>query len=349
MATPNYNLPTISGNMTADVVRDMNALAEATDSAIKEAIDNVDLSGINTKLDTHIVDYVKHPGVGINGLDGSANKLTLTLAVASTAYKDNMGVLITPQTNTTSAATLNVNGLGDKSILKANGGAVTNLKTGVIYTLRYSSNKGAFILQGEGGSGNAQPSDVLTGKTFTNDNGEFVGTAKKSGLRIKNYQQGICVIEASNLVTPIPIAPVISGNTIVKVSYSPNSPTAISGHVMGWLVGSNAVHFGRGGSYNSSDSVIIHWEVIEFDSDVKVIQGFTTISSGSNYTVSTSTFNYQNSQLFFSYNGNSAQGLKSLIGGFRDGGGTGIHFFSRNDLTSTGNIMQIQYYVVDYT
>lgn len=60
MATPNYNLPTISGNMTADVVRDMNALAEATDSAIKEAIDNVDLSGINTKLDAHIKDDLGH-------------------------------------------------------------------------------------------------------------------------------------------------------------------------------------------------------------------------------------------------------------------------------------------------
>ncbi|MDC6266654.1 hypothetical protein [Lysinibacillus fusiformis] len=35
MATTNYNLPTITGNMTADVPRDMNALAEATDDAIK--------------------------------------------------------------------------------------------------------------------------------------------------------------------------------------------------------------------------------------------------------------------------------------------------------------------------
>ncbi|QTB12563.1 phage tail protein [Lysinibacillus sphaericus] len=107
------------------------------------------LENAQQQLKNHEADYVKHPGVGINGLDGSANKLTLTLAVAPTAYKDNMGVLITPQTNTTAAATLNVNDLGYKSILKANGNAVTNLNAGVIYTLRYSSNKGAFILQGE--------------------------------------------------------------------------------------------------------------------------------------------------------------------------------------------------------
>lgn len=50
MATPNYNLPTITGNMAADVVRDMNALAEATDSAIKEAVDGVDLSTVTQQI-----------------------------------------------------------------------------------------------------------------------------------------------------------------------------------------------------------------------------------------------------------------------------------------------------------
>lgn len=44
MATTNYNLPTITGNMTADVVRDMNALAEATDDAIKSVSDQADSS-----------------------------------------------------------------------------------------------------------------------------------------------------------------------------------------------------------------------------------------------------------------------------------------------------------------
>lgn len=69
MATPNYNLPTISGNMAADVVRDMNALAMATDSAIKEAVDHVDLSGINTKVDNHI----KEDGGHIRHLNNTVN------------------------------------------------------------------------------------------------------------------------------------------------------------------------------------------------------------------------------------------------------------------------------------
>lgn len=39
MVTANHNLPTITGNMTADVVRDMNALADATDDAISRVIE----------------------------------------------------------------------------------------------------------------------------------------------------------------------------------------------------------------------------------------------------------------------------------------------------------------------
>lgn len=67
MATTNYNLPTITGNMTADVVRDMNALANATDAAIKTAVDGVDLSVIeqdisevNNTLTSHLTDLAKH-------------------------------------------------------------------------------------------------------------------------------------------------------------------------------------------------------------------------------------------------------------------------------------------------
>ncbi|WP_236249637.1 hypothetical protein [Lysinibacillus sphaericus] len=277
---------------------------------------------------------------------GTANALTVTHA-AITSYSDGLGVSFAANANSSAAATLNINSLGAIPIKKANGTAVTNLKAGGVYTVRYRA--GAFILQGEGGSGNAQPNDVLTGKTFTNDSGEFVGTAKKSGLRIKNYQSGVAVIEVFNLKTSIPISPVVSGSTIIKVSYSPNSPSAYSAHVLGYLSGNSVVELVRNGQYNSVDSNLIFWEAIEFDSTVNVIQGVTTINTGSNYSVSTSPFNYSNSQLFYSYNGSSTEGLKSLIGGFRSAGGNEIHFFSRNDLTSTGKFMQIQYYVVDYS
>jgi len=74
-----------------------------------------------------------------------------------------------------------VNGLGEKTIKKPNGNDISagNLKAGSIYTLRYNGTN--FILQGEGGSGNAQPADVLSGKTFTNDAGEQAGSMPNRG------------------------------------------------------------------------------------------------------------------------------------------------------------------------
>jgi len=352
MATPNYNLPTISGNMAADVVRDMNALAEATDSAIKEAIDNVDLSAVDTKISTHLADDVNHIRSAVD--TGTANAKVVTLNPVPTMYKDLMGITFKNAVQNTGAVTINVHGLGAKSIVKSNGSALTSgfLKVGSIYTVRYNATTGNFILQGEGGSGNAQPNEVLTGKTFTNDSGEFVGTAKKSGLRIKNYQSGIAVIEVSNLKTSIPISPVISGNTIIKVSYSPSSPSAYSAHVLGYLSGNSVVELVRNGQYNSVDSNLIFWEAIEFESTVNVVYGTTTLTTGTNWTVATSPYSWQESLLFFSYNGSSNEGLKSLIGGFQSGNAVGgkrseVSFFSRNDLTSMGKFMQIQYYIVD--
>ncbi|MED1906106.1 hypothetical protein, partial [Cytobacillus firmus] len=78
MATTKLSLPTISGNLTADVVRDMNALAEAVDSKAGAAHGlatlgadgkvpstqlNVDTSTLATKQEVaeHQADYVKHP------------------------------------------------------------------------------------------------------------------------------------------------------------------------------------------------------------------------------------------------------------------------------------------------
>lgn len=60
MATSNYNLPTISDNMANDVVKDMNALAEATDAALKTAIDGIDLTEIDQKVNTVSSDLTQH-------------------------------------------------------------------------------------------------------------------------------------------------------------------------------------------------------------------------------------------------------------------------------------------------
>jgi hypothetical protein len=92
-----------------------------------------------------------------------------------------MAVAVKINVDNTGPSTINVNGLGAKAIKKPNGNDVSagNLKAGSIYTLRYNGVN--FILQGEMGVGNAQPSDVLSGKTFTNDQGEQTGTMPNNG------------------------------------------------------------------------------------------------------------------------------------------------------------------------
>lgn len=128
---------------------------------------------------THLADYVKHPGYGV--ATGSANAYAVTLNPAPTAYVDGMAVSVKIPVDSTGASTLNVNGLGAKPLKKANGNDVTNLKANGVYTFRYNASSGNFILQGEGGGGTAQPAEVLSGKTFTNDNGEQTGTMPNRG------------------------------------------------------------------------------------------------------------------------------------------------------------------------
>ena len=41
MPTTRYNLPTITTNMTADVPRDLNALADAVDDALHDAVSSL--------------------------------------------------------------------------------------------------------------------------------------------------------------------------------------------------------------------------------------------------------------------------------------------------------------------
>lgn len=115
---------------------------------------------------------------------GPANAYSVTLNPAPSSYVEGMAIAVKINADNTGPSTINVNGMGPKPIKKPNGNDVSagNLKAGSIYTLRYNGTN--FILQGEGGGGNAQPGDVLSGKTFTNDYGEQVGTMPNRGAMI---------------------------------------------------------------------------------------------------------------------------------------------------------------------
>lgn len=117
------------------------------DTGYKENLKTIDKTSIVAGVNELKEDYVRSPGYATAT---GTNAYAVTLNPAPTSYKEGMGVVIKITNASTGAATINVNGLGAKPILKANGLAVSDLKAGAVYTLRYSGT--AFILQGEGGN-----------------------------------------------------------------------------------------------------------------------------------------------------------------------------------------------------
>ncbi|OMC63977.1 hypothetical protein BK125_30685 [Paenibacillus odorifer] len=105
---------------------------------------------------------------------GTAPTLVATFNPAVAALTAGLRVTIKAHAATTGPVTLNVNGLGAKSIKKPNGNNPP-LALGGVYTVVYDGT--AFILQGEGGEyGTAEAAQVLSGYTVGRENGVVNGT-----------------------------------------------------------------------------------------------------------------------------------------------------------------------------
>ena len=111
------------------------------------AIETID--GSQAKVDNHAGDYVKHPGIATTTNTGNAYVVTLT--PVPTSYVNGMGLVLTLNADITAPSTVNVNSLGAKSLKTADGKDFTKGKANGIYTFRYNTVTGNFMLQGEGG------------------------------------------------------------------------------------------------------------------------------------------------------------------------------------------------------
>lgn len=111
---------------------------------------------------------------------GTANTYTVSTTTNPTALVAGMAITVKINIAATATSTLNWNNLGAKGIKKPDGTDATNLKLNGVYTLRYDGTN--FILQGEGGSGNATASDLLSGKTASTDAGDIIGTMPNNGV-----------------------------------------------------------------------------------------------------------------------------------------------------------------------
>ncbi|MCR8645593.1 hypothetical protein NV379_23420 [Paenibacillus sp. N1-5-1-14] len=127
----------------------------------------------------HVADYVKHPADG-GTTAGTSTSYTVNSSPNPTALVDKIGVVITTHIDSGVNPKLTWGTLASVPILKPNG-SVAVFKKDAIYTLRYSVVKAAFILQGEGGSGNATSADLLIDKTASTDVGDIVGTMPDRG------------------------------------------------------------------------------------------------------------------------------------------------------------------------
>ncbi|MCM3783665.1 hypothetical protein M3231_11840 [Neobacillus mesonae] len=126
-------------------------------------------------FDEHLADHTDH--VYYADDTGTANAKVVTISPTPTSYKKGLGVSFTNSLQNTGAVTININGLGAKSILRSNGTALTsgNLRANSVYTVRYNGTN--FILQGEGGEyGTAIAGDVRAGKTIGTQDGLVTGT-----------------------------------------------------------------------------------------------------------------------------------------------------------------------------
>lgn len=125
-------------------------------------------------MDSHLENYILQIPYGV--ASGSANTYTVTLNPPLTSYTEGVAVAVKINASNTGASTININGKGAKSIRDPRGNVLTagKLIAGSIYTLRYNGTN--FILQGEGPTGNATASDLLSGKTASTDAGEITGT-----------------------------------------------------------------------------------------------------------------------------------------------------------------------------
>ena len=142
-----------------------------------EDSDAADLRFLHDSMD--IIDKGINPFY-VTTLD-SANTYKVTTGLNKTALNDGYSIRVAIPSNSTGAVSIKVDSV-TIAVKKPNGSAVTNFKQNAVYSLTYFN--GNFILaSGSGGDDvNFSASDLLTGKTANNSDGEKVtGTMPNRG------------------------------------------------------------------------------------------------------------------------------------------------------------------------
>lgn len=178
--TTNLNLvkPALTDSANIDVI---NSNMEILDVEVAK-LATVNQDGRMSKEDKARLDILKTSTPYYIVATGSSNNYLYTEnAGVFTNYYDGLALAVKVPVDNTGVSTININSLGAKAIKRSNGNDVSAgmLKANSIITVRYNGT--VFILQGEGGVGDAQPNHVLSGKKFTNDTDYTTGTMPNRG------------------------------------------------------------------------------------------------------------------------------------------------------------------------
>lgn len=216
-----------------------------------------------TTFESHLTDYTTQIPYSIT--TGTANTYAISTPVISTLIAG-MAISVKINIDSTGASTLNWNGKGAKGIKKSDGTDITtNLKSTGIYTLRYDGTN--FVLQGEGGSGNATSSDLLPGKTASSDVGDLVGTYSN----IKSIQRGKVTVDAIQKNVTITPVDVNKSLLLISTNYrSTNSGVDPRVSTATAILLSDKVQIDID-EYQSTRACEVCWQVIEFN-NVKSVQ-----------------------------------------------------------------------------
>lgn len=177
-------------------------------------------------MDDGTPDYVRLPGYGTD-TGSAANTYVITLSPAPTSYVDGMGIAVKIAHTSTGASTINVNSLGAKTILNPDGTAIGSgdLVAGSIYSLKYNTTTGNFILVCKGGvklTGTAQVGDVLSGKTFYNTDAKSIqtGTMVQGKKYASGTGSGSITVRGLSFCPNVVIVTYKSGDDYCKAVYS---------------------------------------------------------------------------------------------------------------------------------
>lgn len=160
---------------------------------------------------------------------GTDTAITLTMAGIA-AYSDNLLLtFIAGAANSGAATTININGLGTKSLYKPNTTTAPNLVAGKAYTVWYDAGAGCFFWQASA-EGTAVAADVLAGKPFSNeDDTGIIGTMPNNPS-----PAAILTTQGASKVVPAGYSP---GGTITANITNLSAGNVKDGAVVGGVTG----------------------------------------------------------------------------------------------------------------